>query len=358
MTKLESESSAISPERLRRIIWFANQLAMKNVPLPLLRRDPPSTQYSHLIESVEHLLVESDRQQKLILPELSAFNNRSLGVFSDYSGEGPGRYFVYSVLVCGLNMLAPFEACMAAIRPRFGLGAKEIAYKDLKMGQIRRALPDYLAAADGIPGFLCTVAVDKRIMSVFGIEQDTRQRLVAVLEDAGLGVRKPEVAEKLLRVTHLAAYLTALVGHNGQNVFWMTDHDAICPTPGQHMQLLEAFVRVLPYYQRPGSQFDKVGGATPFAERSVKMNDLLSLPDLAAGTLNDYLSKWGGLQPNENRFKSGTDKIMLWLGKAGIGLKKSCFFVRKGPGDSIERGTVEFAPINPPPGTFIPIYGN
>src|SRR6202142_2526195 len=284
MNKLTHESISIEPELLQRITSFANQLTLKNVPLPLLRRDPPSTVYSSLIESIEHLLLESHRQKKLLLPELSAFNNQSLGVFSDYSGEGSGRYFVYSVLVCGFNMRASFEARMAEIRPRFGLGTKEIAHKDLNMGQLLRALPDCLAAADDLPGFLCTVAIDKQIGSVFGTEEDTPRRLVAVLEDAGLGVRKPDVAEKLLRIVHLAAYLTALLGHNGQNVFWMTDHDAICPTPAQHLHLLETFGRVLPIYQKPASRFAKIGGATPFPERSVEMNDLLSLADLAAGT--------------------------------------------------------------------------
>ncbi len=245
---------------------------------------------------------------------------------------------------------------MAEIRPRFGLGTKEIAYKDLNMGQLLRALPDCLAAADELPGFLCTVAIDKQIGSVFGTEEDTPRRLVAVLEDAGLGARKPDVAEKLLRIVHLAAYLTALLGHNGQNVFWMTDHDAICPTPAQHLHLLETFGRVLPIYQKPASQFAKIGGATPFPERSVEMNDLLSLADLAAGTLGDYLSKKDVLSPDEIRVKEGTDKIMLWLGKPGIGLKKSCFFLRKGPDGSIARGAIEFSPVDPPSAIFVPIY--
>jgi hypothetical protein len=253
-------------------------------------------------------------------------------------------------------MRSTFERRMAEIRPRFGLGPKEITYKDLRMGQINRALTDYLAAADELPGFLCTVAIDKQIGSVFGIEQDTRRRLAAVLEDAMLGVRKADVAEKLLRVVHLAAYLTALLGHNGQKVFWMTDHDEICPTPAQHMQLLEAFDRVLSIYQTPGSQFDKIGGATPFLERSVEMNDLLSLPDLAAGTLGDYLSKRDAIEPNEIFLKDGADKIMVWLGRPGIAMKKSCFFLRKGPGDSIARSSIEFVPVKSPSGTFIPIY--
>jgi hypothetical protein len=143
------------------------------VPLPLLRRDSPSAQYSSLIESVEHLLLESHRQKKLLLPKLNAFQNRSLGVFSDYSGEGSGRYFVYSVLVCGFNMRSSFETSVAEARARYRLGTKEIAYKDLHMGQMLAALPDYLAAADWLPGFLCTIAVDKQIGSVFGSEPET-----------------------------------------------------------------------------------------------------------------------------------------------------------------------------------------
>ena len=81
---------------------------MKEIPLPLLQRDPEGG-YSSLIQSIEHLLLDSHHRRELILPELSTFGNQSLGIFSDYSGEGSGHYFVYSVLVCGFNLRAPFE---------------------------------------------------------------------------------------------------------------------------------------------------------------------------------------------------------------------------------------------------------
>jgi len=346
----------MDPERLERTIRFANQLARKDCPLPLLRRGDGGTQYSDLTESVEYLLLESHRRRKLILPELRAFNNQSIGVFSDYSGEGRGRYAVYSVLVCGFNMRTSFEQHAREARARVGLGDKEIAYKDLRMGQMRRALPDFLAAADELPGFLCTVAVDKRIRSVFGSEKDTPEKLVAVLEEAGLGRRKPAVAEKLLRVVHLAAYLTALLGEEGQKVFWMTDHDEICPTSEEHRKLLEIFARVLPLYQKQGAQFGQMGGAVPFPARSVEMNDLLSLADLAAGAICDYLSKRDSTQPDDIRVKAGVDSVMLWLARAGIGLKKFCCLLRKREDQVIERATVEFTPISSQTGIFIPIY--
>src|SRR5690348_18033205 len=96
-------------EAKRRYTWFANALVKKNVQLPLLRRPASGEQFSSLIEAVDYLLTESHRKRELLLPELTAFNNKSVGVFSDYSGEGSGRYNVYSILICGMNMTSGFH---------------------------------------------------------------------------------------------------------------------------------------------------------------------------------------------------------------------------------------------------------
>jgi hypothetical protein len=346
-----------SAEARHRLIEFANQLALKNPDLHLLRRNTTDNQYSDVIECLEHLLLQSDERRKLILPNLSAFSNQSLGVFSDYSGEGAGRYFVYSILICGFNMHAPFGLRMAQIREDHNLGAKEIAYKDFNMGQLRRALPHFLTATDGLPGFLCTIAVDKRISTVFGAnDKETPARLVEIIEQAGLGRRKPRTAEKLLRVVHLTAYLTALLATNGQKVFWMSDHDEICANPTQHALLLELFGRVLPIYTRPGCVFGTMGGALPFAERSIDMNDLLSIPDVVAGTLGDYLSKRDVEGPENICVKRGAEEVLLWLARDGIGLKKACFVMRKTADGMIERGSIEFSPVTQVPGVFVPIF--
>jgi len=42
------------------------------------------------------------------------------------------------------------------------------------MRQIQRALPDYLHALDNLlPGFLFTLAVDKRLITLFGPQEKT-----------------------------------------------------------------------------------------------------------------------------------------------------------------------------------------
>ena len=116
-----------------RLITFANQLALKRPDLNLLR-DHPREEYPVLTESLECLLKERDAQRKLVLPNLAAFNNDAIGIFSDYSGENSGNYMTYSVLVCGYNFISAFSDKMKVIRERYGLAQKEIGFKSFGMG--------------------------------------------------------------------------------------------------------------------------------------------------------------------------------------------------------------------------------
>jgi hypothetical protein len=79
-----------------------------------------------------------------------------------------------------------------------------------------------------------------------------------MLEEHGLKL-KLEIAEKALRVVHTAAFLTALLGHEGQKIFWMSDHDAISPDLSAHNRLLALFQNVLSLYT--DRQFGLIGGA-------------------------------------------------------------------------------------------------
>jgi hypothetical protein len=101
---------------------------------------------------------------------------------------------------------------MKRIRARFGLGEKEFAFKDFRMAAMRNALPAYLDALNGyVPGLLFTVLVDARVVSLFGPQDNsTGKALSAVLKEKGFGSLKPRVAEKMLRVVHTSAFLTAL----------------------------------------------------------------------------------------------------------------------------------------------------
>jgi hypothetical protein len=143
---------------------------------------------------------------------------------------------------------------MHALRSKHGSGDTEISFKDLRKGQIKRMLSDYLETLDTcMPGFLFTIAIEKNIKSLFGSQsKSTLEELSYLMEQEGLGKRKKEVTEKLLRITHITAFLIAILAHHEHQIFWMTDHDDICANEAAHQQLLSTLQRILPIY-RPDS---------------------------------------------------------------------------------------------------------
>ncbi len=108
-----------------RFIEFANRLALKRPDLKILRNHPRDS-CPIPTGGLGHLLQERNAQRKLILPNLSAFGNGALGIFSGYSGEDSGSCDTYSVLACGYNLIGAFSDKMKCIRTKHRLGQKEI----------------------------------------------------------------------------------------------------------------------------------------------------------------------------------------------------------------------------------------
>jgi hypothetical protein len=180
----------LSPEALSNLTVFANVVAWKQPNLDVLRAEF-SGKYSPLVETMQTQIKKSHSRGKLVLPDLRAFNNETVAVFTDYGGESKeAKYFTYSTLVCGWNLTRWFLDTMNAVRQTHGLGDKEIAFKDFGMGQVQRSLPGYLNALDKLPGFLFTLAIDKRLRSLFGQGgKETREFIAQTLKSAGLGER-------------------------------------------------------------------------------------------------------------------------------------------------------------------------
>ncbi|MGD0570829.1 MAG: hypothetical protein ABSA78_20715 [Candidatus Sulfotelmatobacter sp.] len=323
------ETAVIAPDQMSRLVELANDLVWKDCDLSLLRHRP-IPEYPLISQALQSQLTQSNARGKLLLPNLRAFGNTSVAVFSDYSGEGAGHYDVYSALICSYGLTAPFSQHMRSVRSAHDLHDKEIEFKDFRIGKLRAVLPEYLSALDGVPGFLCTLAVDKKLKSLFGPEDATPKQLSEMLRAGNLGDWKPGAAEKLLRVVHLVAFLAALLTHDGQRILWMTDHDAISPNKEMHNFALSLFERVLQIYVRPGNTFPVIGGAVPFAERSLEMLDLLSVPDVAAGSIAQYLTERDSTRHENVKVKRGADDVLRWLAHDGIGLKKATFILRRG----------------------------
>jgi hypothetical protein len=289
-----------------------------------------------------------DAERKLLLPNLSALANQTVGIFSDYGGEdSTNRFFTYSFLVCAFGSLDPFKQQMATLRAKSGIGEKEIAFKDFRWGPLRRMLPAYLRLCDSyISGLLFTMVVDKTIPSLFGPgDAETTRLMIDALEETGYGSVAPRVGEKVFRILHCIAFLVALLGHPGQKIFWMTDHDAIGETFERHRKLLDVLNRILPLYTN--KPFSFLGGARPFTPRAFEYLDLLSLSDIAAGTIAQLLTSTEKLGKENARIKEGGDHVLRWLCYNSVTLKKFVMTVTRLPNGEVGCGPIDFEARTP-----------
>jgi hypothetical protein len=85
----------------------------------------------------------------------------------------------------------------------------------------------------------------------------------------------------------------------------------------------------------------------PFAERHLDTLDLLSITDVVAGALNQYLSQGKTMPAAAISVKEGSDRVLQWLAGDGFGLKKMVVKVTEGPEGTINGGTLEFTPTIP-----------
>jgi hypothetical protein len=328
------------PQKIpQELITHAAKLTLQN---PCLSIIPDTDEYPWFIREYQKKLQLLESRTELLLPNVKD-NNESIAVFSDYGGESSdSKYHTYSFLICAWNQTGTFTREMDKLRDNHGLNDpfKEIAFKDFRYGPIKRSLDQYLKnLSNFVNGYLFTVVIDKSVGTVFGENnKETSKHLVNTLKDNGFGDWKPNVAEKLLRITHFSAYLVALLSREGQKVIWMTDHDSIAPTSEHFNKTLKLFSNLLNHYCK--HNLSTVGGAVPFEEKSSEFLDLLSATDITAGTIEHYMTRAHG-KNEEPDVKEEANQVLCWLSGQGVALKKYSMIIRK-EGDEIVSGTLEF----------------
>jgi hypothetical protein len=211
----------------------------------------------------------------------------SLLMFSDYGGAHKGaRYEVFSYLVTTPSDLARFNAERVQLRWA-ALGVeRRMSYKALNDNVRLRSLSGYLHAADRLPGVLISFAVDKRATYRFN-ETYTPDTAFGAL---GAWAAKP--FGKLSRVGHLAGIVIEGLRADGQNLIWISDEDEIAPNATKHAEATQVLAHLLNHYCT-GDMGHLRFGTTASDPGDLLLEDLAAIPDLAAGSLNEILSRVG-----------------------------------------------------------------
>ena len=296
-------------------------------------------QYLLIVKALDSSFKNKLRERRLLLPELRDNGNESIAIYSDYGGEASDSYYLtYSFLVCGWNHSFAFPEGMTDLRKKYKLKTKEINFKDLRYGQIKRSLSEYLALLDNtVPGSLVSIVVDKRIKSFFG--EKIPSYVYEELESRGLDHWKPKETEKVMRIVHVLSYLVALLSKEGQKLYWVTDNDSIAPNQSTHDHLASLFESVLTLYTN--NKYPLIGYSTPFADRSLQQIDFLSCADLAAGAVEHYFTRKKKFP--DKKVKKEAERILEWLGYDGICLKKHTTIIDQKDDGSIEMGEIVFS---------------
>jgi hypothetical protein len=292
-----------------------------------------------------HLLANAVSELKE-LPDFS--DDTKIAVMSDFSGEHKGaRFNTYSFLLMAYNKVGPFTTKIRELREEYCLlePYSEFAFKDLAYGPRSRALPQFLHLVDNfIHGAVITVAIDKRIGTVFGSsKREAYASIEKQLGDMGLGQWKGATAEKMLRICHTMAFFMALPTQDKQRFLWYCDQDAINENAQdrrfEHLQAI--FGRVLGMYC--ANDYDIVGFAKSFQNKS-HLDDLLSIPDFAAGVIQDLLQEH---DTGIDAVPGGKEKeaLIRWIATQGKFLSKITIQISKLPSGELGSGLVQITPV-------------
>ena len=314
------------------------QKIVKYGPFTLPAITPEYPPFSHLLSHAISRLKE--------LPDFS--NDSKIAVMSDFGGEHKGaRFNTYSILLMAYNKVGPFDTKVRELREKYGLldPYSEFVFKDLAFGPRSRALAEFLHLIDDyIHGVVVTIAIDKRIRTVFGTsEKKAHVFIEKQLASMDLGHWKGSTAEKMLRVCHAIAVFAALTTQEKQRLLWYCDDDAINEDGRDRSfeHTRNIFVRVLSMYCQ--HELDIVGFGKSFAGKS-HLDDLLSIPDLAAGVVQDLLQAH---DTGSDAVPGCTEKeaLIRWLASQGRFLSKITIRISKLRSGELSSGLVQITPV-------------
>lgn len=313
------------------------QKIKKNGPFDLSAITP---EYPYFAQLLAHAVGQIKE-----LPDFS--DDEKIAVMSDFSGEHKGAHFnTYSFLILAYNKIGPFMLQVEELRRKHSLlePYSEFAFKELSYGPRSRALSEFLHLVDNfIHGAVITIAIDKQIDTVFGIsKKETYPIIEEQLAAMGYGKWKGVAGEKVLRVCHSIALFTALTTRENQRLLWYCDKDAINENARDRSfaDTQKIFVHTLGMYSN--HKFDLVGFGKSFDGKS-HLDDLLSIPDFAAGVVQDILQAH---KTSDDNISGGEEKIALlkWIATQGKFLSKITVQISRLANGELGSGVVDFTP--------------
>jgi len=219
-----------------------------------------------------------ENPERIIYPDLRDGSTLVLG--SDYSGEHAVPEFrVLSFLLTTYKSIAAWDPLRMSVRKTHLADGRRMSFKALSDAMRVNAMPSFLRAASQLNGILVCVAVEKG----YALPQDN----LPPLEHDWM--RDP--LRKLLEISFFGGILISGLRGNGQNVHWITDDDAIVSTTKAQHDAAHVMGGLL--HKHPDEQLTLTLGIASKFDDERRAEDLVAIPDLAAGAFSETLTTIG-----------------------------------------------------------------
>jgi hypothetical protein len=296
-----------------------------------------------VLRVINEKLVERHAVSMSYLPSFAEAS--SLVVGSDYSGEhAESNYLGFTFVILPNDSWRQWDAARILIRERRGLGTRRMAYSKLGDGVKRAALDDLMLALLAQRGLAISLIISKRLKSIFDTSGQVDRVQWAV--DHCVGWKHAEI-EKMLRVVHVAAFFVAGIVSSGQEIRWVTDHDAIVANESRFNAMATVWKDVLRQYLTVAPR--NVHCSTSFTS-PLEVEDFVAIPDLIGGALVDLFTAHhrrgdvfseDSAVPHPDNLSEKAKAILDWLASPGL-LRRLVYTVEPGP----HQGTIEITDIN------------
>jgi len=210
-------------------------------------------------------------------------------IAADFGGSHRGQLFdTYSFIILDIDQNLVWRAGQRKFRTNVLRNSRRMAFKSLNDKQRRDALTPFLSLADTIDGWLVTFAISKTGGSLFSADTEDVNRSTEELR-----LWKPRVQEQLMRIIHLSTFLLSGLSIENQNIFWITDEDAIAANTIQLTQVARLVGHIAS--QVMGHNFGHLRcGTTQSDDGTLWLEDIASICDLASGSTGEVLTAMKG----------------------------------------------------------------
>jgi len=200
---------------------------------------------------------------------------------SDYSGEHAHPEFrvLAFLLTTFKSVMTDWQPSRQAVRRKHLTDGRRMSFKALNDARRINALPSFLEAASQLRGVLICVGVEKTHTLPFNHLPPLEHNW------------KPDSLKKLLEICAFGAAIVDGLRSTGQGMHWITDDDAIVATESAKRDAMKLFGSIAHKYPNEEPRF-RLGIASQFDDDRIA-EDLVAIPDLAAGAFSDMLLATG-----------------------------------------------------------------